>query len=75
MDGVPLIPVATTGPLLVDKASLAKALDVSPRTNWRSAGVIPSLQFGNRFVRFDLAEVHAALEKRFKVHVKGKKAA
>jgi hypothetical protein len=73
---IPLIPVASVGPLLTNKAGLAKALTVSPRTidYWRQEKIIPYLSFGNRFVRFDLVEVHAALEKRFKVHAKGKKA-
>ncbi len=69
---IPLIPVATIAPLLITKSGLAKALSVSERTvdYWRERGVIPSLQFGGRFVRFDVSEVRAALEKRYKVRKK-----
>ena len=69
---VPLIPVATIGPLLVTKSGLAKALSVSERTvdYWRERGVIPFLQLSGRFVRFDVSEVRAALEKRYKVRNK-----
>jgi hypothetical protein len=70
---IPLIPVASVGPLLTNKAGLAKALSVSQRTvdYWREQGIIPFLLFGNRFIRFDLAEVRAAVE-RYKVKAKPK---
>jgi hypothetical protein len=70
---IPLIPVTTVGPLLVTKSACAKALSVSERTldYWRAKNVIPCLQFSERFVRFDLAEVRAALERRYKMQAKG----
>ena len=63
------IPVAITGPLLVTKSELAKAIMTSPRTidNWREKGIIPFIKVGG-IVRFDLAKVKAALEARFEVH-------
>ena len=69
---IPLIPVTTLGPLLVTKSACAKALSVSERTLdcWRRAGVVPALEIGPRFVRFDLAEVRAALERRYKMQAK-----
>jgi hypothetical protein len=71
---IPLIPVASVGPLLTNKAGLAKALTVSPRTidYWRMKKVIPCLSFGNRFVRFDINEVRQALE-RYKIEAKARK--
>ena len=69
---IPLIPVTTVGPLLVTKSACAKALSVSERTldYWRRAGVVPALEIGPRFVRFDLAEVRAALDRRYKMQAK-----
>jgi hypothetical protein len=66
-------PVIPIGQILADKAGLAKALSVSQRSidSWRAKGVIPYLSFGNRFVRFDIAEVRHALEK-YKVRPKAK---
>jgi hypothetical protein len=54
---IPLIPVGTIGPLLVNKSGLAKALGVSERTvgNWQHKGVIPFLKISDRFVHFDIA--------------------
>jgi hypothetical protein len=71
---VPQISVAVAGPLLTNKAGLAKALTVSERTvdYWREKGIIPFLSFGNRFIRFDLAEVRQALGKRYTVQAKAK---
>ena len=71
---IPLIPVATIGPLLVTKYGVAKALSVSERTvgNWQQKGVIPFLKISDRFVRFDLAEVRAALDQRYKIQAKAK---
>jgi hypothetical protein len=68
-------PVIPIGQLLTDKKGLAKALAVSQRTvdYWRQKGVIPYLSFGDRFLRFDIAEVRVALEK-FKVRPKAKRA-
>ena len=73
---IPLIPVATIGPLLITKDGLAKALSVSERTigNWQHKGVIPFLKISDRFVRFDLAEVRATFDERYKVHSKAKDA-
>jgi hypothetical protein len=63
-----IVHVVEVGQILVNKATLAKAFNVSRRTvdYWRERGVIPSLEFGKHFVRFDLNEVRQALEK-FKV--------
>jgi hypothetical protein len=67
--GASPVPVSATGPLLVTKSGLSQALSVSERTidYWREKELIPFLQFGSRFVRFDLAEVISALSKRYKV--------
>jgi len=63
------IQVHATGPLLVTKSALAKALSVSQRTidYWRVKGVIPCLELGPRFVRFNLAEVQATLERQYRL--------
>ena len=70
---IPLIPADAVGSLLVTKNTLAKACSVSERTidYWRANGTIPALEFGPRFVRFDLAEVKAALDRKFRLHAKG----
>ena len=68
--GASSVPVNAAEPLLVTKSGLSQALSVSERTidYWREKELIPFLQFGSRFVRFDLAEVISALSKRYKVH-------
>ena len=67
----PVIPIGT---IWVDKAGLAKALSISQRKidYMRSQGVIPSIELSNRFVRFNLAEVIAALERRYRLQAKAK---
>ena len=47
---------------------LAKAIPVCRRTvdTWREQGIIPFIKI-NGVLRYDLEEVRAALEKRFKV--------
>ena len=59
---------------LTDKKGLAGACKVSVRTvgNWQQRGIIPFLKFSDRFVRFDLAEVRAALDQHYKVQAKAK---
>jgi excisionase family DNA binding protein len=60
--------VAPTAPFYVSREEIARAIPVSPRTidEWRIKGWIPYLKIGG-VVRFDLKEVKAALERRFKV--------
>ena len=60
-------------PLLVTKSTLARALSVSERKvdYWREHGIIPCLELGPRFVRFDLAEVRGALAQRYRLQAKG----
>jgi hypothetical protein len=55
-------------PLYLDKQQRAQTILVSTRTvdNWREDGVIPFIKVKG-VVRFDLAKVKAALEKRFEV--------
>jgi hypothetical protein len=55
-------------PLYLDKRQLASAMLVSERTidNWREAGVIPFIKVRG-IIRFDLAKVRAALERRFEI--------
>jgi phage terminase Nu1 subunit (DNA packaging protein) len=70
-------PVIPIGQILVDKAGLAKAFAVSQRTvdYWREKGIIPFLSFGDRFIRFDIAEVRNAVEKyKIRAKAKGKEA-
>jgi hypothetical protein len=71
---IPQIPVTSLGPLLTNKAGVAKAMTVSERTvdYWREQGIIPYLSLGNRFIRFDLNEVRQALE-RYKVEARAKR--
>jgi hypothetical protein len=66
----PIIPVSQ---LWVDKAGLSKALSISPRKidYMRARGIIPCIELGNRFVRFNLAEVTAALERRYRLQAAG----
>jgi excisionase family DNA binding protein len=63
------IPIVIAGPIFVTKAQLSEAIATSPRTinDWMSRGIIPFIRIGN-IVRFDLAKVKAAMEKRFEVH-------
>ena len=56
-------------PLFYTRDQLALALATSARTidNWRERGVIPFIKVGG-IVRFDVARVRAALERKFEVH-------
>ena len=66
------IPVTTlVEPLYLNREQIAQALLTSARTidNWRELGVIPFIKVRG-VVRFDLAKVKAALEKRFEVKEK-----
>ena len=65
------IPTTIAGPILITKADLSKAIKTSTRTidTWREDGIIPFIKIGG-VVRFDLAKVMAALEKRFEVQAK-----
>ena len=60
--------VTPTEPFYINREQLAHTIPVSPRTidEWRLKGWIPFLKIGG-VVRFDLAEVKLALERRFKV--------
>jgi Helix-turn-helix domain len=64
----PTVQVALTGPLYLTIDQLAKAIPASRRTldNWKKAGILPYIQIG-RVIRYDLGEVRAALEQRYKV--------
>jgi hypothetical protein len=55
-------------PFYVNREQCARAVTVSPRTidAWRERGWIPFVK-AKGVVRFDLAEVKAAIERRFKV--------
>ena len=66
-------PVISIGQILVDKKGLAKALSISPRKidYMRARGIIPCIELGNRFVRFNLAEVITALERRYRLQAAG----
>jgi hypothetical protein len=66
-------PVIPIGQLWVDKKGLAKALSISPRKidYLRARGIIPCIELGNRFVRFNLAEVTATLERRYRLQAAG----
>lgn len=68
------IPAAAITPMLTDKKGVAKAFSVSVRTvgNWLEKGTIPHLKFSDRFLRFDLAEVRAALDQHYKIQAKAK---
>lgn len=66
------IPVTTLlEPLYLNREQLAQAVLTSARTidNWRELGIIPFIKVRG-VVRFDLAKVKAALEKRFEVREK-----
>jgi hypothetical protein len=64
------IPVVTTlvEPLYLNREQIAQALLTSARTidNWRELNIIPFIKVRG-VVRFDLAKVKAALERRFEV--------
>jgi hypothetical protein len=72
--GIPLLVPEETGlaPKLIKKNELAKALSVSPRTidDWSRKRIIPHLTISPRLFLYDLKEVVAALNKRFKVEVR-----
>jgi excisionase family DNA binding protein len=61
---------------LIDRDQLAAAIRVSRRTidQWRADGVLPYIKVG-AVVRFDLADVLAALRERFTVQAKKAKKA
>ena len=69
----PITVTTLVEPLYLDKQQLAESLLVSQRTvdNWRLLGVIPFLKVRG-VIRFDLAKVKAALERRFEVQVQEK---
>ena len=58
-------------PKLISAASLADLLDVSSRTirAWQKEGRLPYIKISPGTVRYDVAEVMAALEER-KVHTR-----
>jgi hypothetical protein len=66
-------PVIPVGQIWVDKAGLSKALCLSARQidYMRARGIIPCIELGNRFVRFNLAEVTATLERRYRLQAAG----
>jgi excisionase family DNA binding protein len=69
--------ISSQAQALIDRDQLAAAIGVSRRTvdQWRADGVVPYIKVGS-VVRFDLADVLAALRERFCVRAKkGKKAA
>ena len=61
---------------LIDRDQLAAAIRVSRRTvdQWRADGVLPYIKVG-AVIRFDLADVLAALRERFRVQAKKTKKA
>jgi hypothetical protein len=66
------IPVTTlVEPLYLNREQLAQAVLTSARTidNWRELVIIPFIKVRG-VVRFDLAKVKAALERRFEVQEK-----
>ena len=72
-----LEPISSQAQALIDRDQLAAAIRVSRRTvdQWRADGVVPYIKVGS-VVRFDLADVLAALRERFCVRAKkAKKAA
>jgi hypothetical protein len=66
-------PVLSVGTIWVDKAGLSRALCISPRKidYLRARGIIPCIELGNRFVRFNLADVTATLERRYRLQAAG----
>ncbi len=48
---------------LLNARELAALIGTTPRTilNWKREGIIPAIQVGQRFVRFDADKVFAAL--------------
>ena len=67
----PITVTTLVEPLYLNREQIAQALLTSPRTidNWRELGVIPFIKIRG-VVRFDLAKVKAALERRFEVREK-----
>jgi hypothetical protein len=61
-------------PIYVNAVQLAEAIPCSRRTIdvWKNQGFLPHVKIG-RTIRYDLDEVRAALEKRFKVKVASSK--
>jgi hypothetical protein len=61
-------------PLYLDIYQLAEAIPASRRSidNWKQKGWIPYYKIGG-MIRYDLAAVRAALEKRFLVHSPARK--
>jgi excisionase family DNA binding protein len=68
--------VSSQAQALIDRDQLAAAIRVSRRTidQWRADGIIPYIKVG-AVVRFDLADVLAALRERFCVRAKKTKKA
>ena len=62
----PLTPISDLEPELVDKRIIARVFNVSERTveNWVVQKKVPCLKFGHRTVRFRLADVRRALERK-----------
>ena len=67
----PITVTTLVEPLYLNREQLAQAITTSARTidNWREAGVIPFIKVRG-VVRFDLAKVKAALERRFEIREK-----
>ena len=67
-------PVAEVAPVMLSKAGIARAFDVSERTvgNWQHNGVIPFLRISSRFTLFDVEAVRAALNKHYEIRAKAK---
>jgi hypothetical protein len=65
----PITVTTLVEPLYLNKPQLAQSLPASERSvdNWKKWGWIPYLKIGG-MIRYDLAAVRAALEKRFIVH-------
>jgi hypothetical protein len=61
---------------LITRRDLARRFSVSERTvfNWQRNKLIPSIAIGARTVRFDLADVRAALVRNHRVAAKGEAA-
>lgn len=57
----------------VSAAEVGDTLDVNIRTvlNWARNGVIPCLRLSSRVIRFDMAEVEAALREKASQSKKG----
>jgi excisionase family DNA binding protein len=67
----PITVTTLVEPIYLNPEQLAQAIGVSRRTvdNWKDQHVVPLVKVRG-VVRFDLAKVKAALERRFEVHEK-----